>query len=88
MVQPLACHKVDLGMKTRQCEFEQKPIYPRCEKEATHYMITQVKLGMRGPNDRPVKHWYCHQHLGFVLHQLKGTYVKVVSFGSILKDKA
>lgn len=74
-------------MKEHVCEFEQQPIYPRCDKPATHYMVTRVKLGMRGPADRPVKHRYCHQHFGYVMRQLKGTYVKAISFGSLLNDK-
>lgn len=67
-----------------QCQFEQRPIYPRCEKEATDYMVTRIRLGMRGPTDKPVKHKYCAQHRGFVTQQLKGTYVQVVKWGKIV----
>lgn len=65
-----------------QCQFEQQPKYPRCDKPATKYMVTQVRLGLRAPGERPVKHRYCNQHFGFVFQQLKGTYVRVIKYGS------
>jgi hypothetical protein len=64
------------------CQFEQQPKYPRCEKEATCYMITRVK---GGPT---VKHRYCEQHRGFVTQQLKGTYVRIVKWSSINQERA
>lgn len=64
-------------MKPKICEFEQQPKYPRCEKEATSYMLTRVR------GSRSVKHRYCAQHLGFVMQQLKGTYVKVLKYGNL-----
>ena len=64
------------------CQFEQQPKYPRCDKEATVYMITRVR---GGPT---VKHKYCSQHLGFVTQQLKGTYVQIVKWGSTNQESA
>lgn len=66
-----------------QCQFEQNPIYPRCEAEATDWMIT--KVGVVGA--RSVRHRYCAQHRGFVMQQLKGTYVRVVKWGKINPEK-
>jgi len=58
-----------------QCQFEQQPKYPRCDKPSTKYMVTQVK------GSKPTKQKYCNQHFGFVFQQLKGTYVRVVKYG-------
>lgn len=65
-----------------QCEFEQQPKYPRCERQATAYMVTRVM------GSRPIKHDYCGQHLGFVIQQLKGTYVKVLKYANLIDQEA
>lgn len=57
-----------------QCEFEQIPKYPRCEKPATGLLVTKVGF------DKPHKARYCNMHYGYVVHQLKGTYVRIKSW--------
>lgn len=68
-------------MKVVQCQFEQQPKYPRCHETATTYMITRVRGG------ESIKHRYCAQHLGFVMQQLKGTYVRITKYGNIFKER-
>lgn len=62
-----------------QCEFEQIPTYPRCEKVAEGLLVTKVGF------DKPHKARYCFQHYGFVVHQLRGTYVRVKSWSPFNK---
>lgn len=62
------------------CEFEQQPQHPRCDKPAEGLLTTKVM------GSSPHKARYCRKHGGFVMHQLKGTYVRIVNW-TLFKDK-
>lgn len=64
-------------MKQHQCEFEMQPKYPRCEEPATDFLVTKP------PSGPQMRAKYCAQHRGYIQSLLKGTYVKVVTWGKL-----